>query len=155
MEVKFMRHLNPVWGERANFILGASCSRFSTEEPQIREQLWGRKISEYKFEICCIPFFVYDVSLGDEVVTNKDYWITEVVKRSGYFTYRVWFGNIPDTTIRDNVIEKANYWNCLFEWYSGNLLAIAAPSLNSAHLMADFLDEKQQSGYLVYESGQT
>ena len=28
------------------------------------EQLWARRLDEERFEVCCIPFFAYDVALG-------------------------------------------------------------------------------------------
>ena len=41
------------------------------------------------FEVCCIPFFLYDVSLGDVVATNPDYVLDRVVRASGRYTFRV------------------------------------------------------------------
>ena len=32
------------------------------------EQLWGKEVGPQRCIVCCIPFFVYDVALGDEVV---------------------------------------------------------------------------------------
>jgi hypothetical protein len=57
--MKEAQHLAPVWRERADFILGAIV------EDGISEQLWARKVDDLQFEVCCIPFWVYNISLGD------------------------------------------------------------------------------------------
>ena len=60
-------HLNPAWRDRANFIAFVS---IELDEPGERwEQLWARQIANNLFEICCIPFFAYDLALGDQVDT--------------------------------------------------------------------------------------
>lgn len=66
MTVKTIQHFNPVWREDANFIIGIEINISSGDDPSW-EQLWSRKISENRFMICCIPFFPYNLSLGDEV----------------------------------------------------------------------------------------
>jgi len=79
METKTIKHPNPVWREKANFIIGAQCTN-KADKTNAWEQLWSRKVSGNIFEICCIPFFLYDISLGDEVKTDQDFWILEVLK---------------------------------------------------------------------------
>ncbi len=154
MEIKTIKHLNPVWREKANFIIGAQCTN-KADKTNAWEQLWSRKIADDIFEICCIPFFLYDISLGDEVKTDQNLWILEVTKRSGHFTFRAWFGNSKDPGIRDNIMDRVNDMGCLFEWYSTNLLAIDTPNEGLAKQIANYLYEKGQSGLLVYETGQT
>jgi hypothetical protein len=155
MEIKTIKHLNPVWREKANFIIGAKCTNATAEDSNSWEQLWSRKISDDTFEICCIPFFLYDISLGDEVKTDQDYWINDVIKRSGHFTFRVWFGNSTNPNIREEIIDRVNGLGCLFEWYSNNLLAIDAPTEDLAKQISGFLYEKEQIGLLIYETGRT
>jgi hypothetical protein len=153
METKTIKHLNPVWREKANFIIGGKCTNAAAEDSNTWEQLWSRKITDDIFEICCIPFFLYDISLGDEVKTDQDYWIFEVIQRSGHFTFRVWFGNSTNPNIREEIIDKVNGLGCLFEWYSNNLLAIDAPTADLAKQMSGLLYEKEQIGLLIYETG--
>jgi hypothetical protein len=119
------------------------------------EQLWSRKISDNYYEICCIPFFLYDISLGDEVKTDRDYWILEVTKRSGHFTFRVWLGNSDDYMKREDLIDTINKLGCLFEWYSSKLLAIDTPNESIARQLSGYLLEKEQSGWFTYETGKT
>src|SRR5947209_2116831 len=60
-------HSEPVWRDRSNFIIAAEVLGGGDTRT---EQLWARQVDEHRFEVCCIPFFVYDVALGDVVVTS-------------------------------------------------------------------------------------
>lgn len=92
MEFKTFQHLNPLWREKADFIIAASVQPLNMlSDEKVREQLWARKISHTKFELCCIPFYAYGLALGDEVVTNDDYMVVDVSKKSGNTTIRIWF----------------------------------------------------------------
>ena len=106
MEDKTLVHLNPVWREKANFIIGAKCMPRKDSDSRCWEQLWSRQITDNHFEVCCIPFFVYDLALGDEVETDSNYLIVQVVKPSGHYTFRVWFGDSPEPNIRGDVIAE-------------------------------------------------
>jgi hypothetical protein len=152
MKTKTMQHLNPIFREKTDFIIGAKCNYKSDEYDMVWEQLWVKKISEFRFEICCIPFYVYDLALGDEVITDKNYMITEVVKPSGHYTFRVWFGNSQAQNIRDDLLEEITNAGCLYEWYSGNLLGIDCIE-KTAQQVANILYEKEMSGLLNYETG--
>jgi hypothetical protein len=73
-------HPEPVRRDRANFIV-----RARLPEPGRAEQLWGRQLDERSFELCCIPFFLYDVALGDIVATDAAYEVQQVVEpRAGH-----------------------------------------------------------------------
>jgi hypothetical protein len=154
-EEDFVVHLSPVWRERANFIIRADIEEEGL--PRRFEQLWARQLGETRFEICCIPFFVYDLALGDEVETaseaNQQYVIERVVKRSGGYTFRVWLGDSRDASVRDEVIEALKRLDVVFEWYSENLLAINAADKGRAQVVADFLQEREELGHLAYETG--
>ncbi|WP_418275719.1 DUF4265 domain-containing protein [Isoptericola jiangsuensis] len=79
---KFSVHDEPAWRERANFIVNAALP-----EQERYEQLWCRQVSDDTFEVCCIPFFLYDVALGDLVQTapqaEREYVVAGVLRRSG------------------------------------------------------------------------
>ena len=154
MKEKTFQHFNPIWGEKANFIIRARIHD-SRNDIIEWEQLWARKTEDNLYEICCIPFLIYDVALGDEVKVDPDHWITEVKKRSGHYTFRVWFGDSKDPTIWEQVIRETERSGCLFEWYSNNLLAISAPTHDLAVMISGYLLQKAKSSELVYETGQT
>ena len=155
MEDKTIQHLNPIWRERANYIIRVRINADAHDGIKGWEQLWSRKIEDNHYEICCIPFFLYNIALGDEVKVDSDHRITEVKKRSGHFTFRVWFGDSKDPTIREQVMRETERLGCLFEWYSTNLLAISAPTHDLAGIISGFLQQKAKSSELVYETGQT
>ncbi len=155
MEEKTFVHLNPIWHDKANYIIGARCFPNKDSDTQGWEQLWSRQLTSNRFEICCIPFFVYDLALGDEVEIDSDYMIRRVTRWSGHYTFRVWFGDSPESSIRDEVIAEVTCLGGLMEWYSQKLLGIDAASASQAQDIADFLFQKQQVGHLIYETGKT
>src|SRR5262245_61592128 len=91
-------HPDPVWRDRANFLIRARIPPLSENAPSTDwEQLWCKQESDNQFVICCIPFFVYDLALGDLVETGTEgdaqYVIHRVVHPSGRFCFRIWFGD--------------------------------------------------------------
>jgi hypothetical protein len=156
-EKDFAVHLNPVWRQRANFIIDANIE--SGDSPRRYEQLWARKLSENRFEICCVPVFAYDLALSDEVITRTEgerlYVVDKVVKPSGRLAFRVWFGESSKPAVRDEVIERLGTLGALFEWYSQNLLAIDAENQELAQVVADFLKGMEDLQNLKYETGRT
>lgn len=144
-------HENPVWRNKANFIIHAGI------EQERLEQLWVRRLGENRFSVCCIPFFVYDLALGDEIETapgkGKQYLLHRVVKPSRHYTFRVWFGHSSDAAIRQRVESEAKQLDCLHEWFSRNLMALDAPDQATAQQLATFLTSEQDGGKLNYETG--
>lgn len=154
-------HANPVWRDCANFLIKGRLSPISGENTSSKEweQLWCRQIAENQFEICCIPFFLYDLALGDVVETGLEgdarYVFQRVLKPSGRYCFRVWFGGSSPADSRDEVVEFAAHLGCLTEWSSTNLLAIDADSEVKAQVIADYLSQREKDGSLVYETGRT
>jgi len=150
MVSKVIQHFHPVWRNKANFII-----RARVDDPNknfIGEQLWARKISDFRFEICCIPFFVYNISLGDEVETDAEYYVKNVQRPSGQFTFRIWLKDTPNE-IRTEVIKNLIENDYLIEQHSEFLIAINATDENHAQLAADYLMEYEGQGALTYETG--
>ena len=81
--------------------------------------------------------------------------LRRVVKPSGHFTFRVWFGNSTDPADRDRVMEFIRRQGCEHEWSSENLLAIDAATLDKAQAVADFLAALQQESQVTFETGRT
>ena len=139
-------HNNPVWREKANFIVGASLP-----EDDRTEQLWARQLGERHFQVCCVPFFVYDVALGDVVETDANYDVERVVERSGRFVFRVWFGESFHP--RQEIADELERLGALLEWSSTNLIAVDARDENAAQLIANYLDQQERVGRLTFETG--
>ena len=146
-------HREPAWRARANFVIAAEIGG-SRSHPE-REQLWAKQIGDFRFELCCIPFFVYDLALGDEVETDQHYVVRELVKASGHCTFRVWFGESKNCSIQEEVVDMAKGLGCEWEWSSANLLAIDAATAALAKKLADYLYARQTAGHLMYETGLT
>jgi len=139
-------HPEPVWRDRSNFVIGARLP-----EPGRTEQLWARQLGERRFEVCCIPFFLYDVALGDVVETDENYDFVRVVRPSGRYVFRVWFGD--STYSKDRVADGLTKLGALLEWSSANLLAVDAADDEQAKAVADFLQDHEDRQHLVYETG--
>jgi hypothetical protein len=153
---QFVTHETPVWRDRANFLIFAVVDP-DAERAVVRwEQLWARQLQQYRFEICCIPFFPYNLALGDEVETkpfkDKIYVVDHVVTPSLRYVYRAWFST---PQMRGIVHSQLESLGCLLEWRStnSNLLAVDCSSLELAQTTADILMNHEQHGVLVYETG--
>jgi hypothetical protein len=162
MQTNTAIHASPVWRDRANFLIKARLPHISAENAASSkewEQLWCKQIAENQFEICCIPFFVYDLALGDVVETGLEgegrYVFQRVLKPSGRYCFRVWFGNSAAPHSRDEVIQFAAQLGCLSEWGSTNLLAIDSGSEAQAQAIADYLSQREHVDSLVYETGRS
>lgn len=143
------QHSEPVWRDKSDFVIAAPLGDGGSEV----EQLFVRQISDHRFELCCIPFFLYDVALGDVVETDDTYLVSEVVERSGRYVFRVWFGDsaYPREDIASALVELGG----LLEWSSVNLLAIDAEDLTHAQKIADYLAIASQEGKLMFETGRS
>ena len=152
---EFVVHRDPVWRDRSNFIIHVELPK--EDRPRRFEQLFARQLSEDRFEVCCIPFFVFDVALGDVVVTSssrdRQYVVEKVAEPSGRYVFRVWFGESFQP--RDEIAQELTALGSLLEWSSRNLLAVDAADQEHAQLVADFLAEREKAGQLIYETGRS
>jgi hypothetical protein len=142
-------HENPVWRDQADSILRIHLEK--VDEQNHWEQLWAKKISDNLFSVCCIPFFAYHLALGDEVETDTHYTVTRIASISGHVTFRVWFADSLNTSIKDQVINQAEKIGCLFEWSSANLLALSAQNTHQSQAIIDYLESHQNNEDLQYE----
>jgi hypothetical protein len=148
-------HVAPVWRERSNFIIAAALP--GADQQKRFEQLFARQVGDDRFEVCCIPFFLYDVALGDIVETSptcdRRFELDSVVVPSGRFVFRVWFGESFHP--RGEVEEELSELGALLEWSSANLLAVDAADGAHAQLIADYLASQEHVSRLMYETGRS
>jgi hypothetical protein len=146
-------HREPVWRERADYII-----RAVIEDPGstgvTTEQLWARQIDDGRFELCCIPFFLYDIALGDEVAIDEGSWVTKVVRPSGRWVFRVHF-TASQFARRDEVVSGLIERGALVEWSSPSMFAVDAVDELHAQLVADYLWAGMSADVLTYETGRT
>lgn len=154
-ETDFIIHEHPVWRGRADFVINAELRE--EDRPKQFEQLWTRQIREEEFQICCIPFFIYDVALGDIVTTvpkrDRRYIFDHVLQRSERYVFRVWFGESFHP--REAVVSELRELGALLEWSSINLLAVDAEDHSKAQAIANYLEEREQRRELIFETGRS
>jgi hypothetical protein len=146
------QHADPVWRDRANFIIATAIEPFG---PGIEsEQLWSRRVEDRVFELCCIPFFTYGLALGDLVVTaaGEGYMVQDRVEQSGRSVFRAIFSRQGHGTA-ENVNVELLRKGALVEWYSATYLAVDARDAAHAKEIEDFLREQQSLENLEYERG--
>ncbi len=148
----FHTHEHPVWRDRSDFIVVVALP-----EHRHLEQLWVRRIGEDTFEVCCIPLFAADLSLGDVVRTerrdDRDFVVAEVVQPSGRGTFRVWLGK-SNEDIR-SVAEQLSALGILSEPGSEHLLGLDVPDAASARNLAELLQAGETAGRWIYETGKS
>lgn len=144
-------HRSPIWRNSADLIFNILIE--SKDGKNEWEQLWGKRTAPDRVTICCIPFFTYDVSLGDEIEIGADLIPKGVSRRSGQTTFRVWFGGL-DALRRDEIAADIQALSHLLEWSSANLLAVSIPGSN-AQLLADYLQHRENEGLITYETGRS
>jgi Domain of unknown function (DUF4265) len=149
-------HLNPAWRERAT---GMVYAKLKSPFDGRWEQLWARQLSDREFEICCIPFFVHNLALGDIVEispTPERRVVTRVIQDSERFVFRIWFGDVANLRLRheimDSVAVRMVGFGCEQEWSSHDMLAVAVDP-ERAQDVADYLWKEENEGRLVYETG--
>lgn len=145
-------HRSPIWREKADFVFAAHIG--TNGDKNEWEQLWGKKTGRNTFMLCCIPFFVYDIALGDEVEVDADLVAQRVTKSGGQTTFRVWFVE-QDLDRRKGIVRDISKVTSLLEWSSENLLAVSVPSAAEAQMLANFLEECELNRFLQYETGKT
>jgi hypothetical protein len=154
-EIEFVVHREPVWRDRANFIVNGELQE--SDRPERSEQLWTRQLADDEFEVCCIPFFLYDIALGDIVLTSvrdaRRYVVARVIRPSGRCVFRVWLGDSFHP--REAAAMELRRLGALTEWSSVNLLAVDAEDDEQARAVADYLQAREERGDLTYETGRS
>ena len=116
------------------------------------EQLWCAELGNNRFGLCCIPFYLYGVSLGDVIrVKQSDcglYEVIEVEESFGFYTYRVFF--YGETQYK--VMARMDELGAGYEWYSTRFMAIAVGDLRTANNVTDYLSLLEKNGELEFES---
>lgn len=146
-------HENPAWRKRANFIIHASLPE--KNRPKRFEQLWTRQLDDNRFEVCCIPFLVFDLALGDVVATaprgGLKYLVDRIVTPSGRHVFRAW--PREPSHLGDEIAADLTALGARIEWSPCNLLAVDAADDEHAQVVADFLTGHERAGHLTYETG--
>jgi hypothetical protein len=149
-------HKKAAWSNKANYRLAMKVDD-SPPDRDIFEELWARQKSDEEFEVCCIPFFIYDVNLGDTiriVPQGEKNLVLGVSEQSGHHTFRVWLKS-ASPLLRDQLMAAISSFGCDFEWFDERLVALDAPDDQAARQLVNWLEEKLIGGGLDYETGRT
>lgn len=136
---------------------------FGIKEPGKDGVLWegllARQVGSDRGRVCGVPFWLYDVNLGDEVslVTSAEGAPVAdgIVSDAGNFTFRVIFdkADAGNERSRELMVEFERY-GCWFDVRTPRFVAVSAPP-HHAPSVADRLAAKARSGDLKYETGRT
>lgn len=152
MTVREAVHRDPIWRDRSDFIIATEIDPGATGIAT--EQLWARKVDEQHFELCCIPFFAYDLALGDVVEVDSGYLVQRVSAPSGRYVFRVHFER-ANFDLRDEVVLGLTERGALVEWSSSSMFAVDARDAAHGQEIADFLVAEENQGRLIYETGKS
>ncbi|MFI5676912.1 DUF4265 domain-containing protein [Streptomyces cellulosae] len=96
-----------------------------------QEQMWLRPLAEDRFEVCCIPFRVYGMALGDAVRLHGGRFVENVVASSGRLVFRVFFAEprppVTGGDSRDALREAISSGGFLAEWSGDRHVAVDIP----------------------------
>ncbi|MBF4573159.1 DUF4265 domain-containing protein [Herbiconiux sp. VKM Ac-1786] len=141
-------HRAPIWRDRADYIFRAAIP--DPAPTASIEQLWGRK-QGHLIEVCCIPYFLYDVNLGDLVSLSDENTLESVVEDKGHCTFRAFFSEHLESIA--DVDRDLRGRGAGTEWLSNRLVALDAPSGEAASELSAFLATLENRGVLEYETG--
>jgi hypothetical protein len=123
------------------------------------EGLLARRLGADRARICAVPFWVYDLNLGDEVTLMDSAEgapvVTGVVLDGGNYTFRVRFEHAADDDVRwRGLMVELEPFDCWFDVRSPGFLAVSAPPAH-AQAVADHLDDRERRGDLLFETGRS
>lgn len=144
-------HKEPIWRDSANFLFFINIGQDKNGNNEW-EQSWGKKIGYNLISICNIPFFAYNLNLGDELEINSENIFTKKVKSSGNSTFRIFF-EVEDPEIKQKIVKELVEKKILLEWSSQNLLALNVSTEDNVKSIANYLNAREQQGLLQYETG--
>ncbi len=133
----------------ADFLIRVDLS--DHEMPGRSEQLWTRQVGELRFVVCSVPFFAYGMAVGDEVATDTNYVLTEVVKRSGRQVLRVALTAKSAAVLHDDIHRLLASLELEHEWHRTGYVAIDLPGDEVPERLLAFLQEHQLLNELAFE----
>ena len=124
--MKIAAHENPVRRPVPSFMLRVSLNDLDGEENY--EQLWAKRLGEDRFEVSCIPFFAYDLALGDIVRADAGtgYAVQSVERRSGNGVVRIAVKRRDDVdAVHVRLHDLLGRLEYLHEWFAPGYVAVS------------------------------
>ncbi|MFE9535471.1 DUF4265 domain-containing protein [Streptomyces sp. NPDC006691] len=127
--VSYITHDTPVWRPTSSYMAVVDLAPFGFENEQ--EQVWLRPLAGDEFEICCIPFRAYGISLGDRVGLRDGRFVASILSRSGRRVFRVFFTDprppVGYKDARHSLRSAISSGDFLAEWSGDRHVAIDIP----------------------------
>ena len=128
-----------------------------TDTDLCSEVIFANSLGEGRFRVCNIPFYAYNLNLGDIVYASVSaddslpvYRFTEA--GSGNKTMRVYFPVALDNKERLAFMGKMNRLAANVEWANGHLCALSLPTPVVFDTVFDALDKLETGGKLWFET---
>jgi hypothetical protein len=145
--------------DRANLTVWVSADAH-TDGAVKWELLSATKLSADRARLTSVPFFVYDVNYGDDVIledqSEGDPVGTAVAKASGNQTFRVVFdgaGAKDDRWV--SVMVDLEHLGCWFDIRGPGFMAISASAEHTAEVATYLEDRVDDEGDLRFETGRS
>jgi hypothetical protein len=116
------------------------------------EQLWLSKISDDRYRIECIPFFLYGFNYHDIVSLeelNGDLLFKDLVEASNWFSFRV---KVEDSTPFIRILKDTAELGAIFEKSSVSMYAFSVEGSDNANHLFAYFSSLQDLGYIVFET---
>ncbi|MEW9547045.1 DUF4265 domain-containing protein [Nonomuraea sp. NPDC050783] len=118
------------------------------------EQVWLKPIGVDTYQVSCIPFRVYGMSLFDEVkLTSDGIYVKEVVRLSGHRTLRLLLTSPVDLSSKKKILSLIKENNFLSEWSGDRHVVIDIPPGVDANLLLGAAGQIVRSGFAYWEWG--
>jgi hypothetical protein len=129
--------------------------RLEPDAPYETETVWARPIGDGLFVIDNVPFFAYDLSLGDKVYARPtgepvlEY--SGVAERGGHSTYRVVLADGGDRTQAEEYWQKLRAIGCDREVATSRLWAFDVPPAADVFDVYHVLEAGEAKGIWEFE----
>ena len=131
-------------------MIGAKVKDLTWSKTYPYEQLAVADQGDGTYMICCIPFALYDLCLGDYVTIDDEMNAKEVVRKSDYVGFRV--ATISDDTQRI-LLDHVQSVHYEVEIYSGRLTALATENAIDGKKLATILRDLEDKRIITeYET---
>lgn len=145
-----LQHTSPAWKSKADFVVGAKIDDPTWAEHYPYEQLAVAERDNRRYIVCCIPFALYNICLGDYVTVDDEFNINKVVERSDYVGFRVATDSIDD---QDALLHSLHDFEVAVERHSDFLLALAVSNAVDGKRLAVRLQVAEDEKLIVqYET---
>jgi len=130
-------HPDAVWKEYVDAFIWLWLPYYDDANLYDYEQLPVRRIDANLFKVCCIPFQVPSIALGDIVFAVESG--VQTVERSGNRTIRVWTEDeVSDDML--TVLYKLSEDKCELEWITDKALVLSVPPTDNLENIARLLN---------------